>query len=102
VHETQLAQLLGLEDGVGDRAANAGGRGTQGDGSDCINVRLYQSPLMLFAATDGCQPRRRVVEDDGVWRTTDDTVAKRPPKNPGRSPAEQQLLITSLEGQADR
>jgi hypothetical protein len=29
VDEAQLAQLLGLEDGVGDRAANAGGRGAQ-------------------------------------------------------------------------
>jgi hypothetical protein len=31
VDEAQLAQLLGLEDGVGDRAADAGGRGTQGE-----------------------------------------------------------------------
>jgi hypothetical protein len=30
VDETQLAQLLRLEDGVGDRAADAGGRGAQG------------------------------------------------------------------------
>ena len=30
VDEAQLAQLVGLEDGVGDRAANAGGRGAQG------------------------------------------------------------------------
>ena len=29
VDEAQLAQLLGLEDGVGDRAANAGGRRAQ-------------------------------------------------------------------------
>jgi hypothetical protein len=33
VDETQLAQLVGLEDGVGDRAANAGGRRTQGERS---------------------------------------------------------------------
>jgi hypothetical protein len=102
VDQAQLAQLLGLEDGVGDRAANAGGRGAQGDGSDCINVRLYQSPLMLFAASDGCQPLRRVAADNGVGGTTDGTAAKRPPMNPGRSPAEQQLLIASLEGQTDR
>ena len=30
VDETQLAQLVRLEDGAGDRAADAGGRGTQG------------------------------------------------------------------------
>ena len=29
VDEAQLAELLGLEDGVGDRAADAGGRGAQ-------------------------------------------------------------------------
>jgi hypothetical protein len=29
VDEAQLAQLVGLEDGVGDRAANAGRRGAQ-------------------------------------------------------------------------
>ena len=29
--EAQLTQLLGLEDSVGDRAANAGGRGAQGN-----------------------------------------------------------------------
>ena len=33
VDESQLAQLLRLEDGVGDRAANVGGRGTQGERS---------------------------------------------------------------------
>jgi hypothetical protein len=31
VDEAQLAQLVGLEDDVGDRAANAGRRGAQGE-----------------------------------------------------------------------
>jgi hypothetical protein len=30
VDEAQLAQLVGLEDGVGDRAADVGARGAQG------------------------------------------------------------------------
>jgi hypothetical protein len=59
VDEAQLAQLVGLEDGVGDRAANARRRGAQGFRSNCINVRLYQSPLMLFAGADRCQTRAR-------------------------------------------
>jgi hypothetical protein len=29
VDETQLAELVGLEDGIGDRAANVGARGAQ-------------------------------------------------------------------------
>jgi len=31
VDDAQLAQLVGLEDGIGDRAANAGAGGTQGE-----------------------------------------------------------------------
>jgi hypothetical protein len=31
VNDAQLAELVGLEDGVGDRAANVGARGAQGD-----------------------------------------------------------------------
>jgi hypothetical protein len=48
VDEPQLAQLVRLEDGVGDRAADAGGGGTQGERSGTegigrrINGRLYQ------------------------------------------------------------
>jgi hypothetical protein len=59
VDQAQLAQLFGLEDGVGDRAANARRRGAQGFRSNCINVRLYQSPLMLFAGADRCQTLAR-------------------------------------------
>lgn len=53
VDEAQLAQLVGLEDGVRERAADAGGRGAQrlgapgGSSRRRINGGLYQSPLML-------------------------------------------------------
>ena len=54
VEGTQLAQVFGLGDGRGDRAADPGGRGGQGDDSGFwggaswhINHDLYQSPLML-------------------------------------------------------
>ena len=47
VDEAQLAQLVGLEDGVGDRAADAGrGRAQEcflrGESRDRINRGLYQ------------------------------------------------------------
>ena len=60
VEGTQLAQVFGLGDGGGDRAADPGGRGGQGWDSGWglvrrghINHGLYQSPLMLA-------PRRRL------------------------------------------
>jgi hypothetical protein len=65
VDESQLAQRLGLEDGAGDRAADAGGRGTQGVRSGRvtgrrINGRLYQWRLILTTVGPGCQPRRSI------------------------------------------
>ena len=64
VDEPQLAQLVGLEDGVGDRAADAGGRRAQGTcsvtwlDSRCrrINGGLYQWRLILTRRCAGCQP----------------------------------------------
>jgi hypothetical protein len=38
VYEAQLAQLIRLEDGIRDRAADAGGGGRQGDFSAEIGV----------------------------------------------------------------
>ena len=49
--EAQLAQLVRLEDGAGDRAPNAGGRRAQSASPECggcINDGLYQPWLMLF------------------------------------------------------
>jgi hypothetical protein len=73
VDETQLAQLIWLEDGVGDRAANVGAGGAQGElreGDRRINDGLYQWGLILATLADRCQaPRRelaRPVPDDGV------------------------------------
>jgi SAM-dependent methyltransferase len=64
VDEPQLAQVVGLEDGVRDRAADVGAGGTQGWDSGGrrrqINGALYQSWLILVSPTDPCQhPRRR-------------------------------------------
>jgi hypothetical protein len=67
VDEAQLAQLLGLEDSIGDRAADVGARGAQVDLREGrslsaekgrINRRLYQSPLMLFGPASRCQAHR--------------------------------------------
>jgi hypothetical protein len=52
VNEAQLAQLVRLEDGIGDRAANVGSRGAQkgisGVGRCRINDDLYQWGLILL------------------------------------------------------
>ena len=62
VEGAQLAQVFGLGDGRGDRAADPGGRGGQGWGSGFwggapwhINHGLYQSPLMLRGSQARCQ-----------------------------------------------
>jgi hypothetical protein len=59
VDESQLAQLIGLEDGVRDRASDPGRGGGQSRHSKmlgrCINDRLYQQALMLVAAALRCQ-----------------------------------------------
>jgi hypothetical protein len=54
VEGTQLAEVFGLGDGCGDRAADPGGRGTVqelrwGGAPWHISHGLYQSPLMLSA-----------------------------------------------------
>jgi MFS family permease len=58
VDEAQLAQVVGLEDRVGDRAPNMGARRAQGKppaGRRWINGALYQSMLILGAAGAACQ-----------------------------------------------
>ena len=49
VHETQLAQLVRLEDGVGDRAADAGRGGTQGEcsGSEGDDRRVGSTAVYI-------------------------------------------------------
>lgn len=63
VDEAQLAQLLGLDDDVGDRTADVGAGGAQGnlrgDGRR-INDGLYQWGLILATLAKPCQaPRAR-------------------------------------------
>ena len=64
VHDAQLAQLVRLEDGVGDRAADAGagwGSGRvlrRGGARRRINGGLYQWWLILGARGARCQDRR--------------------------------------------
>jgi hypothetical protein len=48
VDETQLAQLVRLDDGVGDRAANAGGRGTQDERSGGSVARAVRSTAVYI------------------------------------------------------
>ena len=67
VEGTQLAKFFGLGDGCGDRAADPGGRGGQGDDSGFwggaswhINHDLYQSPLMLSGWSSRCQDHAAV------------------------------------------
>ena len=71
VEGAQLAQVIGLGDGRGDGAANAGGRRGQGCDSSwgcvargCINHDLYQSALMLCARVGRCQHAPVVVTRD--------------------------------------
>jgi hypothetical protein len=61
VNDAQLAELVGLEDGIGDRAANVGARGTQGGsprGRRRINDGLYQWWLILTTSGERCQARQ--------------------------------------------
>jgi hypothetical protein len=71
VDETQLAQLVGLEDGVRDRASDVGARGAQGESpaeaTRRINDGLYQWGLILARWVERCQgPARRPSPDDDV------------------------------------
>jgi hypothetical protein len=66
VDQAQLAEVLRWEDGAGDRAADVGAGGTQRMTSAeqptdprWINGRLYQSRLILDAASAPCQRRPR-------------------------------------------
>ena len=48
VDETELAELVGLEDGVGDRAANVGASGAQGRGSGEVAVGAVRSTAVYI------------------------------------------------------